>query len=264
VLDKVDEAIAKTESVIAKLRQVRAGLLHDLLTRGLDQHGQLRDPVAHPEQFQASPLGRIPKEWSYGPLASLALVNPATAFQCLGLNDSVSFIPMQDVDEQGRWHNRQERELNEVSSGYTRFQEGDILFAKITPCMENGKGCHALGLTNRVGVGSTEFHVLRPKDGAHARFIFHWTLYARLRRRAEAYMTGSAGQQRVEAKFFDRFTIPFPTTIEEQGHIAALVDEADTNIERHQTESAKLTMLKSGLMTDLLTGRVRVPAGRGN
>ena len=63
MLDTVDEAIAKTEAVIAKLKQVRAGLLHDLLTRGLDENGQLRDPVAHPEQFQDSPLGRIPKEW---------------------------------------------------------------------------------------------------------------------------------------------------------------------------------------------------------
>ena len=62
MLDTVDEAIAKTEAVIAKLRQVRAGLLHDLLTRGLDENGQLRDPIAHPEQFQDSPLGGIP-EW---------------------------------------------------------------------------------------------------------------------------------------------------------------------------------------------------------
>ena len=63
VLDTVDEAITKTETVIAKLKQVRAGLLHDLLTRGLDENGQLRDPIAHPEQFQDSPIGRIPREW---------------------------------------------------------------------------------------------------------------------------------------------------------------------------------------------------------
>src|SRR5206468_12436858 len=63
VLDTVDEAITKTEAVIAKLRQVRAGLLHDLLTRGLDQNGQFRDPIAHAEQFQDSPVGRIPRDW---------------------------------------------------------------------------------------------------------------------------------------------------------------------------------------------------------
>jgi type I restriction enzyme, S subunit len=63
VLDTVDEAIAMTEAVISKLKQMRAGLLHDLLTRGLDEHGQLRDPKAYPEQFQDSPLGRIPRAW---------------------------------------------------------------------------------------------------------------------------------------------------------------------------------------------------------
>ncbi|MGH8059646.1 MAG: N-6 DNA methylase, partial [Candidatus Entotheonellia bacterium] len=62
-LDTVHEAIAKTKAVIAKLKQVRAGLLHDLLTHGLDEHGQLRDPIAHPEQFQDSLFGRIPREW---------------------------------------------------------------------------------------------------------------------------------------------------------------------------------------------------------
>ena len=61
VLDKIDEAIAKTEAVIAKFRQVRAGLLHDLLTRGLDSHGELRDPIANPEQFQDSLLAASPR-----------------------------------------------------------------------------------------------------------------------------------------------------------------------------------------------------------
>jgi len=63
VLDTVDEAIAKTEAVIAKLKHVHAGLLHDLLTRGLDERGQLRDPEAHPESFRESPVGRVPRHW---------------------------------------------------------------------------------------------------------------------------------------------------------------------------------------------------------
>ena len=74
VLDTVDEAIAKTEAVIAKLKQVRTGLLHDLLTRGLDVHGQLRDPIAHPEQFQDSPLARFR---GYGQSALLTALQPA-------------------------------------------------------------------------------------------------------------------------------------------------------------------------------------------
>lgn len=70
ILDTVDEAIRKTEQVIAKLKLIKQGLLHDLLTRGIDENGELRDPVRHPEQFKDSPLGRIPREWEVRPLST--------------------------------------------------------------------------------------------------------------------------------------------------------------------------------------------------
>ena len=76
ILDTVDEAIAAAEAVLAKLKQVRAGLLHDLLTRGLDEHGQLRDPLAHPEQFQDSPLKRIPSAWKVLALRDCLIGSP--------------------------------------------------------------------------------------------------------------------------------------------------------------------------------------------
>jgi type I restriction enzyme S subunit len=63
ILDTLDAAIQATEALLAKLKQAKAGLLHDLLTRGIDEHGRLRDPAAHPEQFKDSPIGRIPREW---------------------------------------------------------------------------------------------------------------------------------------------------------------------------------------------------------
>ncbi len=68
ILDTLDEAIRKTEQLIAKLQQVKQGLLHDLLTRGIDENGELRDPERHPEQFEDSPLGRIPRAWRTEPL----------------------------------------------------------------------------------------------------------------------------------------------------------------------------------------------------
>jgi type I restriction enzyme S subunit len=100
---------------------------------------------------------------------------------------------MADVSESGQWTNHQVRRLSEIRNGYTPFQEGDLLFAKITACMENGKGAHAVGLANGIGFGATEFHVLRAKPDADARFIYHWLQSAPLRRKAEAMMTSSAG-----------------------------------------------------------------------
>src|SRR5690606_5593202 len=83
-----------------------------------------------------------------GPLADVAGLNPPTPVGGLLPDSQVSFIPMGDVSESGRWEVRQTRPLREVNRGYTSFQEGDVLFAKITPCMENGKGCYAVGLEN--------------------------------------------------------------------------------------------------------------------
>ena len=80
ILDTIDETIQKTEAVIAKLKGMRDGLLHDLLTRGLDEHGKLRDPIVHPEQFKDSPLGRIPREWEVRQLIDIAVGGISNGF----------------------------------------------------------------------------------------------------------------------------------------------------------------------------------------
>ncbi|MCX6178697.1 MAG: restriction endonuclease subunit S [Chlorobiales bacterium] len=258
VLDSIDEAISKTEAVIAKLKQVRAGMLHDLLNYGLDEHGQLRDPIAHPEQFKVSPQGLIPKDWGFGPFSEIAIVNPPKPVIRISPVSTISFIPMQDIDEEGSWIYRQTKKLIDCGVGYTPFIDGDVLFAKITPCMENGKGCHARNLVNGYGLGSTEFHVLRSKTNSSDRFVFHWSMTKRMRTKALAYMTGSAGQQRVEAGFFSLFDIPIPP-FGEQNLIANQLDETDKQIETSRKELSKIKAVRIGIQDDLLTGRVRVP-----
>ena len=240
------------------MKMVRAGMLHDLLSYGLDEHGQLRDPIARPEQFKDSPTGRIPRGWSAGAITEIAFVNPSTPAKELNPFSLVSFIPMQDVDEEAQWVYQQVRRLIDCGGGYTPFYDGDILFAKITPCMENGKGCHATNLKNGFGLGSTEFHVLRPKVSSSGRFIFHLIMTERLRRKAVAYMTGSAGQQRVESSFFGNFIIAIPPK-EEQEYIANIIDELDDQISFSKKEVAKLRYQKYGLTTDLLSGQAPVP-----
>ena len=101
----------------------------------------------------------------YVPLSDIAEINPRKDVRLSGESTPVSFIPMGDVSESGVWENQQTHPLGEVDSGYTSFKEGDVLFAKITPCMESGKGCHARNLVNGHGFGSTEFHVLRAIEG---------------------------------------------------------------------------------------------------
>ncbi|TSA32861.1 MAG: restriction endonuclease subunit S [Verrucomicrobiaceae bacterium] len=189
----------------------------------------------------------------YGvPLSSLADINPSRLTGSLQPSDEVSFIPMGDVSESGRWLGNQTRRLSEVQNGFTCFAEGDVLFAKITPCMENGKGCLATGLSNSVGFGSTEFHVLRAKNHSDAGYIYQWSTYQDLRKAARNSMTGSAGQQRVPADFFEKFLVPAPPK-SEQTKIAEILSTVDRAISQTEALIAKQQRLKTGLMQDLLT-----------
>jgi type I restriction enzyme S subunit len=186
------------------------------------------------------------------PLSALAEVNPPRLTASLQARDEVSFIPMGDVSESGRWTGHQLREYAAVRNGFTCFADGDVLFAKITPCMENGKGCLVTGLAHSIGFGSTEFHVLRARPEADAGYVYQWSIYSALRQSARNSMTGSAGQQRVPTDFFDTFCVP-KFSKPEQTKIAEILATVDRAIEQTEALIAKQQRLKTGLMQDLLT-----------
>jgi len=184
-------------------------------------------------------------------LASLGDVNPPADVRHLADDTRVSFIPMSDVTEAGRWEVRRTRRLGDVRAGYTPFTEDDVLFAKITPCMENGKGAHAVGLTNGVGFGSTEFHVLRARGGNSSRFLYHWLQSPAVRTRAATFMGGSAGQQRVQAEFFRHYAVNDLPPREQQA-IAVVLDAADDVVTQSEAVAVKLRRMRAALLSDLL------------
>ena len=123
----------------------------------------------------------------------------------------VTFVPMSAVSKQtGSIISPEVRTLGEVSKGFPAFAENDVLFAKITPCMENGKAAIARGLVNGVGAGSTEFFVLRPKRQVLADFIFHFIRRRSFREVCKANFTGTAGQRRVPKSFLENVQLPVP------------------------------------------------------
>ena len=140
-------------------------------------------------------------------LSELCVLNPKKSEITLAEDAMVSFVPMEDVDEKGNVHAHKTREYKDVSTGFTYFRERDVLFAKITPCMENGKGGIACNLTNGVGFGSTEFHVIRPGSSLSSEFLSTLFSLKSVRKEAEKMMTGSAGQKRVPKTFFDAIKI---------------------------------------------------------
>ena len=139
----------------------------------------------------------------------------------------VSFVPMSSVSEKGEIDPSDIRKYEVVKKGFTYFTENDVLFAKITPCMENGKGAIAKGLMNGIGFGSTEFHVLRSTHGlSNPYWIYTITSFKTFRKDAESNMTGSAGQRRTPASFLEGYEISLPP-IELQNQFATFVAQID-------------------------------------
>lgn len=152
------------------------------------------------------------KGWDKMKLSNCCYVNPRKS-EIHYFNDDldVSFISMASVSVDGSIDTSEVKKYKEVKKGFTYFYENDVLFAKITPCMENGKGAIARGLKNSIGFGSTEFHVLRPKKGiSNSEWLYYLTTLPIFREIAEKSMTGSAGQKRVPASFFDKYIVPLP------------------------------------------------------
>ena len=168
------------------------------------------------------------------------------------------------VEPLSGFENHQIRPLCEVRAGFTRFEEDDVLFAKITPCMQNGKGAFARKLSNQHGFGSTEFHVLRATEIGDAEFIYHLAQSSEVRSKAVTFFTGSAGQQRVDSKFFSCFNLLIPP-LPQQRKIARILTTLDNVIAQTEALIAKYQAIKQGLMHDLFTrgvdatGKLRPP-----
>lgn len=160
-------------------------------------------------------------------LRNVCEINPIFKNDFLSDQDSCSFIPMEFIDEvSGSITQTETRMVAEVKQGYTPFREGDVLFAKITPCMENGKCAVARGLQNGIGFGSTEFHVIRASNDVNPDWLYYFFRWKNTRDNAKSWMRGSAGQQRVPTDFLEELIIPLPP-LPEQQRIAAILQKAD-------------------------------------
>jgi len=159
------------------------------------------------------------------PLGELADINPRTA--SLHGDEAISFVGMAELDDRtGVAVPREARAFSEVAKGYTVFNDGDILAAKITPCWENGK-IGVAQLDHPVGVGSTEFHVVRARPAIDKRYLLHFLRQDSVRNAGELRMTGSGGQRRVPRQFLESLAVPVPDMAEQQ-RIAAILSQADS------------------------------------
>jgi type I restriction enzyme S subunit len=198
--------------------------------------------------------------WPVMTIEEIADVNPRVDKAAIPDDLPVSFVPMPAVGAgDGSIRVDETRFANEVKKGFTAFREGDVLFAKITPCMENGKMAVVPKLVNGYGFGSTEFHVLRPKQGMDAKYIYYYVSSQAFRGEAERYMTGAVGQKRVSTTYLKQSTIPVAPPDQQQRIVAEIekqfsrLDEAVANLKRVK---ANLKRYKAAVLKAAVEGRL--------
>ena len=250
VLDAIDDAIERTEAVIAATECLRDALLHELLTRGV--------PGWHSEWKDAPGIGTIPACWDVMRLRDVADINPRRPRFNVAHDTLVRFLPMAAVGEQLTGViEHHDRPYSEISSAYTYFEESDVIFAKITPCLQNGKHALIADLPNGFGFGSTEFHVVRARSELDPRLLYRSLTQPHNIRECANSFTGTAGQQRVQPEVLESLSVPLPS-LPEQRTIAAALDVFDEAIAQARRERDGLQLLKESAADALLTGRVRV------
>jgi type I restriction enzyme, S subunit len=176
-------------------------------------------------------------------------------------DSEVSFVPMAAVSEvSGTIMAATTRRYAEVKKGYTAFSDGDVLFAKITPCMENGKAALASSLAGGRGFGSTEFHVLRARESVLPEWIYYFVRREQFRREAKRNFTGTAGQQRVPASFLQATYLPVPP-LDEQRRIVDLLARAEGIVHLRREAQQKAAELIPAIFIDMFGDPATNPKG---
>jgi len=255
VIDTIDSTIAHTSSLIAKLKQMKAGLLHDLLTRGLDENGELRDAIGHPEQFKDSPLGRIPKDWKVCSIeeklqriidyrgktpqkktSGIPLITAKNVREGFIDSEPREYIDEQDYD---RWMTR----------GIPNV--GDVLFTTEAPL-----GMVARFPDYKVALAQRLLTLCPDPEQLDAGYLLWLLLLPDSHRRLEQKSTGSTVLG-IKQSVFRKMLFQF-SPLSEQKKIDLALNTFDTRIRTEEAYRDKLKLQKKGLMHDLLTGKVRV------
>lgn len=195
--------LSEQQRIAARLDRIAKSAL-DLLDRGTTTYASALAAI----DFAVESL--LTNAGPNAPLGEVADVNPRRARVT---DETVAFVPMAAVDEvTGRIASPQMRSAQDARTGYTQFRRGDVIFARITPCMQNGKSAVFDDADVEFGYGSTEFHVVRPRpdgptaDWLHTVFRSQWFKNA-----AREKFSGTAGQQRVSAAAFKELPVPVPS-----------------------------------------------------
>jgi type I restriction enzyme S subunit len=254
---EIDAAIAKKERLIELLFQKTDIQINDAVTCGLN-------PDVAFEDSQLLYVKKKPEHWATKKVKHVSVISPTKTLDGRRrTSESVCFLPMEKIGEDGTIKSSERKAANEVFDGFTYFRKGDVVIAKITPCFENGKGAWLKDLPTEYGFGTTELHVLRPTkiDGE---FLFRLLNRKDFLTEGEEFMVGSAGQKRVPTSFLANYLFACPPIQEQQEictWISDLCKRTELLIRTERDAISRLRELKQVLIANAVTGLIRVSGG---
>lgn len=252
---KIDRLMDLRRRQIALLKEQRAALIQQVVTRGLNPNVPMKDSGL-------LWLGEIPAHWEIKRLKYLSKINPSIPrVRIPKSTDEASFLPMERIGQDGSLDLSEKRIVNDISHGYTPMINGDVIVAKITPCFENGKGALCTNLIGGIGFGTTELIVLRANYEIDPRFLFWRTWCRDFRKLGESEMQGSAGQKRVTEDFISNFYLAKPP-VKEQQEIIEFIKNQNIQFEKlnlsYSRQITLLTEYRAALIHECVTGRRQI------
>jgi type I restriction enzyme S subunit len=250
----IDASMTAKRRQLETLTALRQSTIHSAVTSGLDSSFKLKPA-------RLGWLAEVPAHWTSSRIRNVAKLSPGYSSGPPTNDETCTVVPMELLSEIGVVDTTSLMTFEEVSGGLTLFETGDVLFAKITPCMENGKGAFIEHLPTRYAFGSTEFHVLRPYHTVDGKFLYYYTYNPVFRAYAAENMSGAAGQKRVSSRFL-KDTRLFLPPMPEQRAIASFLTTKDKEFRMLsiQIERQIETILayRKALIHECVTGRRRI------
>ena len=253
---QIDRKIDLLTQKAQRYEELKRSLINETVTHGLDKSVPTKDSGI-------DWLGKIPDHWQVRRIKDITAsdVSVKTPSRLKGI-DLVEFVPMSNVDESlGVIKEFSFVALDSVSSGYTKFKNGDVIFAKITPCMENGNVALAKDLRYGIAFGSTEFMVFRSRKGLLPKYLHYFFHNILFRKNAEPFMKGTAGQKRITSLYMSTHGFGLPPLTEQKdiikyldqktNHIAQIIKNINIQIEIQKE-------LRKTLINDVVTGKIKV------
>jgi len=244
ILETVDNAMEKTDRIIEKYKRIKQGLMQDLLTKGIDENGQIRSEETH--RFKDSPLGKIPEEWGVVKLGDVVKLRNKKMFP----PNNQKYIGLENIEKEGGYVSGF-TPSEKIKGNASVFKKGDILFGKLRPNLRK------YWYARFDGWCSTEIYVIMPNSPEIIRDFLYLVIQSeQFLKLAESKIFGTK-MPRTSWNILKTHEFPLPP-LPEQHRIALILSQIDEIIEKEERYKEKLERIKQGLMEDLLTGKIRV------